>query len=207
METKESFHMTGKQGEKGFSLPEVAIVVAIGLIVTAVGVPRMNNVIGNMKLRSSMTTASGFLQNTRMLAVKKNTTMTARNFNRTSVPYSLVYYVKEAPDTSGLASGDSQVEMEAPINPFNTPTGAGAPAAISDSALGVSTTPQTGDPSFNSRGLPCAYDTSTGNCLNGAFIKYFKDDRISSSNAWAAISISPAGRIKRWFWNGSAWTD
>src|ERR1043165_5886415 len=78
--------------ERGFSLLEIMLVVAIGLIVTAIGLPRMNNVIANMKLRSSMTTVSSLLQNTRMLAIKNNKTKTARNFNRTTVPYSLVYY-------------------------------------------------------------------------------------------------------------------
>src|SRR5207249_5929130 len=103
---------------------------------------------------------------------------------------------------------DSQVELQAPISAYNTPTGTGAPPAITNAALGLSADPQIGNPSFNSRGLPCAYDTVTGLCTaNVAFIKYFKDNRGSGSGRWAAISITPAGRIKRWFWNGSAWTD
>jgi hypothetical protein len=47
----------------------------------------------------------------------------------------------------------------------------------------------------------CTNAGSTG------FIEYFKDNRIGGSGGWAAISITPAGRIKRWFWSGSAWTD
>src|SRR6185503_8118443 len=83
---------TGK--EAGFSLQETLVVVAIGLIVTATGLPRMNNAISNMKLRSSMTSLSGLLQNARMLAVKQNRTMTALHFNRDTEPRSMVYYVK-----------------------------------------------------------------------------------------------------------------
>jgi len=197
-------HITGKNNT-GFSLLEVLLVVGIVLLIAAVGLPVMNTAIANMKLRSSMTTVSGFLQNSRMLAVQQNRTMTARHFNRSAAPFSLVYYVKEAQDSSSVTTSDSQVEMEAPITGFDTPSGQGAPPAIDNSSLGLLTAPQTGDPSFNAQGIPCTY--SGGTCSNVAFIRYFKDNRIGGAGGWAAISITPAGRIKRWFWNGSAWAE
>jgi prepilin-type N-terminal cleavage/methylation domain-containing protein len=197
---------TSMRNDKGFTFFELTVVLAIGLIVTGIGLPRMNTIIANMKVRSSMTTASSFLQNVRMMAIKRDRTVTARHFNRTQIPYSLVYYAKEAADTSSMTVNDSQVEMEAPITPYDAPTGPNAPSALTNTQLGlISGTPETGDPSFNSRGLPCVY--SGGTCNNGAFIKYYKDNRINGAGGWAAISISPAGRIKRWFWNGSVWTD
>lgn len=195
-----------RRDQMGFSLLEIMIVVGIGLIVTAVGLPRMTTAIANMKLRSSMTTVSGLLQNTRMLAVKKNKSQMACHFNRTAMPYSLVYYVKDAANTCpSLSNGDTQVEMEAPITPYDAPTGSPAPSVIANSQMGLLADPETSTPSFNSRGLPCLY--SSGTCSNVAFIKYFKDNRIGGSGGWAAISITPAGRIKRWFWNGSSWID
>ena len=187
----------------GFSLLAVLFGVAAITIILGVALPSMTNAIANVKLRASMTSVSGLLQNTRMLAVKLNRTMTARYLVRTTSPLGLVYYAKSATDSSALTGSNPQVELEAPITPYTTPTGGGAPAAISTTTLGF--TPQTGDPSFNSRGLPCSY--SGGTCTSNGFIAYYKDDRISSSSGWSAISISPAGRIKRWFWNESAWTD
>src|SRR5437867_10611022 len=47
----------------GFSLQEVLVVVAIGLIITAAALATMSNAIANMKLRASMTSVSGLLQN------------------------------------------------------------------------------------------------------------------------------------------------
>jgi prepilin-type N-terminal cleavage/methylation domain-containing protein len=201
-------HISGNRRHAGFTFFELMVVLSVGLIVAAIGVPRMNNVIANMKLRSSMTTVSGFFQNVRMLAVKRNTTMTARYVPPSSTPpYSLVYYTKEATDSSTTpVVSDSQVELEAPINPGTTPTGPGAPPALTLSQLGLLSSPETGNPSFNSHGLPCKY-ASPGNCANAGFIKYFRDNRIGGSGGWAAVSVTPAGRIKRWFWNGSAWTD
>jgi type IV fimbrial biogenesis protein FimT len=193
------------KSQAGFSLIETLMVAAIGTIITALAVPSISTTIANVKIRSSMSSVSGLVQNCRMMAVQQNRTMTARYLTRGTSPFGLVYYVKNAADTNNLLTSDPQVELEAPISPFTTPSGAGAPSAISDTIL--SFTPQTGDPSFNSRGLPCAYDSLNGVCPNVGFIKYFKDNRISGSGGWSAISISPAGRVKRWFWNGSSWAE
>jgi len=67
----------GVRDEAGFSLQEVLVVVALGLIITAVGLPAMANAIANMKLRASMTSVSGLLQNARAIAVQQNKTNTA----------------------------------------------------------------------------------------------------------------------------------
>jgi len=193
--------ITGCQA--GFSLQEVMVVVALGMIITAVGLPVMSNAIANMKLRSSMTSVSGLLQNTRAIAVQQNKTKTACNY-RATAQNSLIYFVKDGTVCTNLtpATGDPQVELEAPITPYGAPTGTGAPSSSIPDSTGYLTT----DPSFNSRGIPCTY-VSAGNCTTNGFVQYFKDNRIAGSGGWAGIAISPAGRIKRWFWNGSTWTD
>jgi len=45
-------------------------------------------------------------------ALYRNQTVTARHFNRTAIPFSLVYSAKQAADTTGMTTKDSQVEME-----------------------------------------------------------------------------------------------
>ena len=194
-------HVSSQSDQSGFSLLEIMIVLGVAMVVTATAIPRMTTAIANAKLRASMTSLSGLLQNTRMVAVQQSKTKTARFSGGTNTR--LIGYIKDATDTSAVATVDPQVEMEAPINKLTTPSGPGAPSAITTTALGF--TPQTGDPSFNSRGMPCEY--SAGICTNYGFVYYFKDNRISGSGGWAAISVSPAGRIKRWFHNGSIWTD
>lgn len=192
--------MMRRKNQAGFTLFELLIVVAIGIIVTAVAVPNMVTGISNLRLRSSMTSLAGVLQNCRVLAVKTNRHMTTRF---SANPYGIVAYVKLATDMGGLEGGDSQVELEAPVTKVTTPSGPGAPAALSPTDLGF--TPQTGEPSFSPTGLPCVY--SPGSCSNYGFIYYFHDNRPAGQMGWAALSISPAGRMKKWFWNGTAWAD
>ena len=186
--------------EKAFSTVELLVVVAIGLIITTIALPNMLNVIAVQKLRGNIGTLSGILQNCRMMAVKNNQPMTT---HFVTADYGINAFIKSAADTSSVSKLDTQVELEAPILQFTSPTGTGAPTALDSSVLGF--TPQTGDVTFNSRGLPCVYNA--GVCTNNGFAYYFRDTRLRVTNGWAAISVSPAGRIKRWFWKGTAWGE
>lgn len=185
----------------GFSLIEVSVVVVISLVVGAVAIPNMVSVISNSRLHAGVTSMSGLLQNCHMEAVKKNITLTA-HFG-TIDGQALVAWVKPAAGSPDRLPTDRQTQWEAPVMMMTTPSGAGAPTAISTTMLGF--TPQTNEPSFNSRGMPCVFDD--GNCTNAGFLYYFKDTSRPGSQGWAALSITPAGRIKKWFWTGSSWVD
>jgi Tfp pilus assembly protein FimT len=186
---------------RGFSLFELTFVVGVLIVVGLVAIPNMVIVISNARVRAGVTSMSGLLQNCRMFAVKQNKTLTT-HFT-TEGTATLVGYVKEATDTSDRQSTDPQAEWEAPVSMMTTPSGVGAPTTISNAILGF--TPAGSEPSFNTRGLPCVF--ASGTCSNNGFLYYFKDTSQAGSKGWAALSISPAGRIKKWFWNGSDWTD
>ena len=192
--------LQGTDRSGGFSLIEVSMVLAITLIVGALTIPNMVTVISNARLHAGVTSMSGLLQNCRMLAVKQNLTLTT---HFTTDGDTLIAYVKEAPDTSLPTAKDLQAQWEAPVLMMTTPAGDDAPPEIDTAVLGF--TPAVGEPSFNTRGLPCLYDG--GPCANNGFVYYFKDTSRSSGKGWAALSVSAAGRIKKWFWNETNWTD
>jgi len=182
----------------GFSLIEVSVVLLISLIVGMITIPNMVTVMSNARLHAGVTSMSGLLQSCRMAAVKQNRALTTHFVVDGTT---LIGYVKEAPDTSDIADTDLQAQWESPVRMQTTPTGADAPTAISTGVLGF--TPHDGEPTFNTRGLPCFYDGTT--CDNKGFVYYFKDTSRSSGKGWAGLSISPAGRIKKWFWIGGEW--
>jgi prepilin-type N-terminal cleavage/methylation domain-containing protein len=190
----------GARSRSGFSLLEMLIVVAILLVLGIIAIPNMMTVISNARLQGGGTNLSGLLQNSRALAIGKNATMTT---HFTVLGNGPVAYVKEANDVSALSGKDSQVQLGAPLTKVTTPTGSGAPAALTSGELGF--TPVTTDPSFNSRGLPCAY--SAGVCPTSGFVYYFRDNRPMGKSGWIAVSISPAGRIKRWIYSGTSWVS
>jgi len=189
-----------KRTQAGFSLLEVLIVAAVGMVITVTAVPNMMTGISNMRLRSSMTSLAGVLQNCRVLAVKTNRHMTTHFSPQNE---GILAYVKRSSVSGPIDVHDSQVSLEAPVVRVTTPSGPGAPPVLSNTVLGF--TPETGSPSFNPTGLPCVY--SSGACANHGFAYYFHDSRAQGAVGWAALSISPAGLLKKCYWHGTAWTD
>jgi Tfp pilus assembly protein FimT len=179
---------------------ELLAVLAIVLCISAYAIPNFVVGIANIRLRSGMSSLSGLLQNCRMTAIKRNRDMSVHFAVVAAGP---VAFIKDsATGGTTLANTDPQVELGAPVTMNQSPSGTGAPTLMDSTLLGFD--PSTADPSFNARGIPCLY--SSGTCPKG-FVFYFTDTRPLGKNGWAAVSVSPAGRVKTWIWNGTAWAN
>jgi hypothetical protein len=87
-----------------------------------------------------------------------------------------------------------------------------APTGSNPSALTLATDTTSGTPydnattlAFSPRGLPCKFDTTAQTCAAPSptyFVYYFQ---ASSSNGWAGVLVTKAGRTKAYTWNGSSW--
>jgi len=187
---------------EGFSLLELMLVAAVLVVLAAMAVPNVVNTVSNIRLRKSMNSLSGLFQDCRATAVKQNKIMTV-HFGVVAAGGGMAY-VKDAGSGAGVVPADPQVLLGRPVSKIASPSGPGAPTPLDSTILNF--TALTIDPSFNPRGLPCSY--SSGSCTsNVGFAYYFTDARPLGKNGWAAVSISPAGRIKVWYWSGSAWSD
>ncbi len=185
------------QRQRGFSILEVAIVSSIVMVLAVIATPNMINVVSNARLRGAATSLSGLLQNSRATAAKLNRTETVRFVSVSMGPYA---YVKDANSTSTtLETTDPQVQLGAPIIQMTTPNG--GVSELDSTTLGFTALTYPELPSFNPWGMPCKY--SGGNCVSNGYVFYFTDTR--RNNGWTAVSISPAGRVKQWFWYGTAW--
>ena len=195
---------------RGFSLIELIVVVSILLVLGAIAVPNLMNTVANVRLRAAASSLSGLVQEGRQLAIKKNRTLTVRFITVNQGPYAFVQNAESTNTALGMVeplNGPiySEVQLGAPVVQVTVPTG-GNPTPLTSTQLGFTAldlTDPTNLPSFNARGLPCKY--SSGACANAGFVFYFTDVRRAA--AWTALSISPAGRIQRWFWYGNAWGD
>jgi prepilin-type N-terminal cleavage/methylation domain-containing protein len=191
----------------GFSLVELLAVVGITLIIAAIALPTMSKVIDNSKIRGALGEVSNITQMCRTQAVKTNVSQHLY-FSTTAVPGRVVLYVKNASSvsTDPLLTTDPQLWLPPEFAVFAVPTGTNPPPELTGTTMWGSTlTPNSGvDPYFNSRGLPCLPDP-TGACSTTSGFVYYFSYTSGGSPRWAAIGISPAGRIKGWFWNGSSW--
>ena len=196
--------------QRGFSLLELIVVVSILMILGAIAVPNLMSTITNMRLRSATSSLSGLVQETRMQAIKHNTPMMVRFVVIQSGPYAYIQNASGTAVTYSTANVNpltgpiyGVVQLGAPVVRVDTPTG-GNPSPLTVTQLGYTPLDLTNAanlPSFNARGVPCKY--SSGSCANNGFVYYFTDAR--NGAAWTALSISPQGRLQRWFWYGDHW--
>lgn len=179
----------------GFSLLELMIVVGILMVITAMAMPKIMTTIADVRLRSAVNSASGLMQQARMMAIKDNQ---LRKIKYTNVASGGFVYV-DVNDDDHIQPTEAQVQMGSTILGYNAPTG--LPALV-QANLGYSPV-VTSVLMFNPRGLPCSAVTTCGSGM----VIYFTDSRTVGSPGWGAVSVSPAGRVKTWLWTGSAWGD
>jgi len=194
-----------RNNARGFSLIELLIVGAMILVVTALALPTMLAMITNVRLRGGLTSLAGMMQNCRMSAVKYNKIKTVHFQIMANGP---VAYFKDATDDDTLTPGIPQVWLGAPVTKYDEPTGAGAPPALDNSVLSYNLDLTYPTPSFNPRGLPCKYVAPNCPVNTGiGFVYYFSAGATLGGSRWGAVSVSPAGRVKTWIWNGASWSD
>jgi prepilin-type N-terminal cleavage/methylation domain-containing protein len=185
-------------GSAGFTLLEVLVVISIVVTLTAITLPSILTAVAHVKIRGAASSLAGLIQSSRMGAVKRNKIVTLHFVTIQDVPFAVI---KDAEDTSvDLKMTDPQVQLGGSAIQIAVPTT--DPPVLTDAIL--SYTPQSLPDllSFNPHGLPCKY--AAGLCTLGGFVYYVRDIH---GIAWTAVSVSPGGRVKQWFWNGKAWTD
>ncbi len=192
----------------GLSMVELLVVLAIVVCVTVFSLPTMTHMLATAKLRGGMSDLSAFFQAARTEAVKRNTVKFVQ-FQITSGR--AMAYVDDATTSTGLTTTTPQVWLPIQFSKVNgEPSGAGAPPALDTTTMwgaNSSGSAMTTDPDqtyFSQTGVPCSY--SSGVCNTGVgYLYYFTYSGALGDPTYAALGISPAGRIKTWYWNGSSW--
>jgi prepilin-type N-terminal cleavage/methylation domain-containing protein len=207
-ETRANKRATGAT-QRGFSMVEVMLVAAIAVILAAIAVPKMTTSLTLTKWRGQINDLSGVFQSCRSLAIKNNNT---QQLNIATSDGRVVAYIDVPGALESTPEGKTQVWMFSGFSHAATPLDTDTnPVPLTAGLMwgGSSTLPPVSGPEvkvcFNSRGIPCtcpstpnAYCTS----ITNGYAFYFTQD-----GQWAALGISPAGRIKTYFWDGGAWAN
>src|ERR1700682_4300872 len=211
-----SKHSRGRYG--GFSLVELLLVVGI-IMVGIVAVPTIMNAMDGVRLREAGRAYSGIVQRARSVAVGDNRFYSVLTTTQGGM---LIAYVDTYPQYANGNSGSgtydpSQSEPTATLASGVTIDNVNAPAQqnlqnqVVPSTSGiVLTSPTPSAVTFTSRGLPCIVTagpspgTSTCFATAGtpvAYATFLRSDR----GAWEAVTVTPAGRINTWMYNGGLW--
>jgi prepilin-type N-terminal cleavage/methylation domain-containing protein len=193
----------------GFSLIELLVVAAIVLVVSAFAIPTLTTTMDGIRLRGTTGSATNIAQRCRMQAAKRNL---YQRLHFATVGSRVVLFVTDGTDAAvaPLTTDKTlwaQYWFSGEFSIPGAPTGAGAPPQLTSTQMwGTATAPNINvDPYFNARGLPCLPDVVTGVCGPTIGFVYYYRYQSGGRTRWAANSISPAGRIESWIWNGNAW--
>ncbi len=216
---------TRMRRSSGFSLLEALIVVAIMLVVAAYAIPMWTTSSRLARIRGAETAYAGLLQLARTRAVNDDRYYSVYIKAATTTNPQMAYvdiYPQNVNGSSGNGPAGNYVSGP-PADPMVSlsneaiPQPAGsAPntnnlytlfcsSCMANPAIILNTSPTWGP-----NGLPCTPITSAGgtgqvcNSAGGpiAYVSFFQS---STNNEWDAVTISPAGRIKTWYYTGAVW--
>jgi prepilin-type N-terminal cleavage/methylation domain-containing protein len=204
-----------RKRQSGFSLIELLIVIALIMVIAAMATPNVMNAINNIRLRGSAGEVAGLLQQCRERSVRNNRYYTVKPAVITGAQAAYV-------DLNYNNAFDNAAPTPEPIIQFPqsvSVVAAGAPNTANLIAQCCTTfTPQPATilPSFNARGLPCvgAANPPPANSLCNirdaggntvGFVYYINQTRPFGAVGWAAVSVTPAGRIRVWTYSGTTW--
>jgi len=192
----------------GFTLLELLVVLAISLVIAAFAIPTLTVTLDSFRIRGALNGAANLTQKCRMQAIKSDLT---QQLHFATVGNQVVLFVTDSTD-GAVAPNPKDPQLHAQLwlpKDFSTPglpTG-GVAKLTANLMWGSNLAPQVNvDAFFNSRGLPCL-PGGNGVCVpTTGFVYYFRY-KGGGKRRWVAASISPAGRIQSWIWNGSTWEN
>jgi prepilin-type N-terminal cleavage/methylation domain-containing protein len=198
---------TARRSEEGFSLLEMAIVVALLLIATTIALLMAQNVIRSVHLNQTAANYANLLQQARVRAVQDDAYYSVVTIAATSTSPAVAFI--DIRQTGSYASGDPQLVFAGDVKPMaassapnvNNLKGQFLPSTSTWNT--VNTTAE--GPTFGPRGLPCSPTTvSGGTCpylaTPTSYMAFMKNVR---SQNWEAITVTPAGRIRLWSYGSS----
>jgi prepilin-type N-terminal cleavage/methylation domain-containing protein len=207
----------------GFSLTELVVVLAIVLVVSGLSVPSISRTLDGATLTSAAQQVASIYEQARIRATQDDSYYDVLAVNPSRVCLDL--------DGDALCeASEPQAQLPAQVSLSN----GGIPVALDTATLGFTAlntetsatyTPQgqiIAGLAWNSRGLPCQRVASTAPCSNwidsspvGAppgpvgWVQYLQLRRAGSDVLYAAVTVSPTGRVKIWKYapngGGKAW--
>lgn len=214
--------MTLKGRERGFSMIELMVVIVIIMLIAGMATPSLVRAITTIRLRSGVGGVASLVQRCRIEAVRSNRIMVVRQdfLNDKITP---VFWIDGAmKDTTSKQDGKIDqweglitVNRDLQLVPYTD-----APAFPYNDLLGYPDSKLKDLPfnlAFNQRGLPCPANSTasvitscnlniTETATSDASYQYFFKMKSTFGDQWGSITVTPAGRVRVWTWNGKSWS-
>lgn len=184
---------------RGFSLIELLIVVAIIAVLAALAIPNFLTAMESMKLQNVMNSYTQLHRTARMQAIRGNRVVAIWPWWDAG-SQQIMYFADLDND---FMPDPNEAQFIAPRSTWLQFGGAPSNASMNLPASG-----QVFWPAYNARGMLCQY-AGTNACWNAGTVRheiYFYNHRGDwMPVAWGAVTVVPGGRSKTWMWSGTSW--
>jgi prepilin-type N-terminal cleavage/methylation domain-containing protein len=209
------------ENSTGFSLLELMVVVAITLVFVSLTVSSVMAAVHTSRLSAAGTDLSGLFQQARMRAVQDDRYYSVYQITTNSLVQEFVdIYPQNVNGASG--SGGTTLDPKDPSMAVSFEVALKAKASAPNTSnllqqfLGSnpsSVVPLDGSTAaspvtFGPQGLPCTpVSVSGGTVCNsrGGPTAYWVFFQSTATQKWEAVTVTPAGRIQKWYYAGSVW--
>ena len=180
--------------QSGFTLAEMIVVVAIILIVGGLAIPNLTRAIDASRIKGSAQALAAAYQDARIRATQKDTSYQVLISPPGISPAQICIDL----DGDGTCSaGDPVTTFPAQVRVSNL----GVPAPLDSTQLHFPaiTTEQPGASlTWNAVGLPCQRTSPITPCTAVGWIQHLQLLRANGDVMYAAVTVSPTGRVKTW---------
>jgi len=180
--------------QSGFTLAEMIVVVAIILIVGGLAIPNLTRAIDASRIKGSAQALAASYQDARIRATHKDTSYQVLISPPGISPAQICIDL----DGDGTCSaGDPVTTFPAQVRVSNL----GVPAPLDSTQLHFPaiTTEQPGASlTWNAVGLPCQRTSPITPCTAVGWIQHLQLLRANGDVMYAAVTVSPTGRVKTW---------
>ena len=198
---EQCFWRISKMRDEGFSLIEMCVVVAIVMIVAGMVFVNGVTAMENIRLGQAATSYANLLQQVRMRAVQDDTFYTVQTAPAAGAVPASAFANLAGNGTNPIMYFSNTVT---PM-PFNSGPGLANLKSQFLPVTGQNTVNTSGTgPTFGSRGLPCT--PTGGTCPYQPPTSYITFLQNSRTTKWQAVTVTPAGRVRVWSYQGTAWS-
>jgi len=180
--------------QSGFTLAEMIVVMAIILIVGGMAIPNLTRAIDASRIKGSAQALAAAYQDARIRATQKDTSYTVLVSPLGIAPAQVCIDL----DGDGTCSaGDPVTTFPAQVRVSNL----GVPVPLDSTQLHFPaiTTEQPGASlTWNAVGLPCQRTSPITPCTAVGWIQHLQLLRANGDVMYAAVTVSPTGRVKTW---------
>lgn len=187
----ESVSLRARSRRRGISLPELLVGLAIMTVLSALVAPNLLSGLNAYRLNAALNTIAGKLTVAKYKAQAQATDYEIA-VDAANNDYQFDVLTSTNPRTFALASNEAVESL-----PYDISFGYGAVTAPAGDPGDQPTLAQSSAICFNSQGVPVD-SSGVPTAANAIYL--------SNSGQIGAVTVSLAGRVQVWLWNGSAWT-